>query len=80
MKTLIASLLVVLATTTAYADPVKTEYETRVGKLEFVNSFPTQETTDKLREAADITVQRKLTFGRYPSSRWLILFSPSKKI
>jgi len=51
MKTLIASLLVVLATTTAYADPVKTEYETRVGKLEFVNSFPTQETTDKLREA-----------------------------
>ena len=31
--------------------PVTTEFETRVGKLEFVNSFPTQETTDKLREA-----------------------------
>ncbi len=51
IRTMIASLLVVLATTTAYADPVKTEYETRVGKLEFINSFPTQETTDKLREA-----------------------------
>ncbi len=51
MKTLITSLLVILATATAYADPIKTEYETRIGKLEFVNSFPTQETTDKLREA-----------------------------
>ena len=51
IRTMMASLLVVLATTTAYAEPVKTVFETRVGKLEFVNSFPTQETTDKLREA-----------------------------
>ena len=51
IKTSIVALLVSFATTTANAEPVKTEYETRVGKLEFVNSFPTQETTDKLREA-----------------------------
>jgi hypothetical protein len=48
---MIASLLVVFTMTSANAEPVKTEFETRVGKLEFVNSFPTQETTDKLREA-----------------------------
>ena len=51
IRIMIASLLVVFAMTSANAEPVKTEFETRVGKLEFVNSFPTQETTDKLREA-----------------------------
>ena len=47
----IIALLVSFVATTANAEPVKTVYETRVGKLEFINSFPTQETTDRLREA-----------------------------
>ena len=51
MKILIAGLVVALAATSANAESVKTSFETRIGKLEFVNSFPTQETTDKLREA-----------------------------
>jgi hypothetical protein len=51
IRIIIASLLVIFTVTSANAEPVKTVYETRVGKLEFVNSFPTQETTDKLRIA-----------------------------
>jgi len=54
MKTtriMIASLLVVFATTSVYAQTVKTEFETTVGKLEFVNSFPTEETSKLLKKA-----------------------------
>jgi len=51
-RILIAVLAAVLfANTSAYAQAVETSFDTRVGKLEFVNSFPTKETTDKLREA-----------------------------